>query len=327
MVDARLSVGIMEAPLKFSMTMDVTQIGSLTEFARQCERDGFDTLMVPDHPGSFAAPFVALAAAAAATERIRLGTNVVNAGMWEPLPLANEVATLDLVSGGRALFGIGAGHTPAEWTMQGREHPSAAARVARMVEVTDTTRRLLAGDTVTFDGAHLRLRDAVINSPRPVQQSIPLLVGGNGTRVLRYAAEQADIIGFSGLGRTLSDGHRHETRWGRDQIDAQVDLVRTTADKADRDPAFEALVQHVEITDDAEAAAARLAEQIPTTTVPELLAAPFVLIGTADELRTELRDHHRRWGFTRFVVRAPARAAIAELLPTFAQPQRIPASE
>lgn len=308
----------MNAPIKFSMTANVIEVGTWPDFARGCEQEGFDALMVPDHPGSFVSPFVALAAAATATETIRLGTNVVNAGMWEPFLLAGEVATLDVVSGGRALFGIGAGHTPAEWTMQGREHPSAAARVDRMVEVTDTTRRLLAGETVTFAGAHVQLRDAVLTRPRPVQEPIPVLVGGNGTRVLRYAAANADIVGFSGLGRTLPDGHNHETRWSRDQIDAHVEIVRDAAQQAGRTPAFEALVQHVEITDDAEAACARFAEGIPTTSVAELLSAPYVLIGTVDELVTELRAHQKRWGFDRFVMRAPARAAGAQLLEALA---------
>ncbi|WP_405163828.1 TIGR03621 family F420-dependent LLM class oxidoreductase [Nocardia sp. NBC_01499] len=302
----------MNAPIKFSMTADVIEVGSWPDFARGCEREGFDALMVPDHPGSFASPFVALAAAATATETIRLGTNVVNAGMWEPYLLASEVATLDLVSGGRALFGIGAGHTPAEWTMQGRQHPSAAARVHRMIEVTDTTRQLLAGDTVTFAGTHVQLKDAVLTRPRPVQEPVPVLVGGNGTRVLRYAAATADIIGLSGLGHTLPDGHSHETRWARDQIDAQIDIARTAA--AGRTPSFEALVQHVEITDDAEAACARFAEDIPTTSVAELLNAPYVLIGTVDELVTEVRAHRKRWGFDRFVIRAAARQAGAQLL-------------
>lgn len=308
----------MPTPIKFSMAADVISIGSLPDFARRCEADGFDALMVPDHPGAFAAPFVALAAAATATETIKLGTNVVNAGMWQPFLLAGEVATLDLVSGGRALFGIGAGHTPAEWTMQGREHPSAAARVARMIEVGDTTRQLLAGETVTFAGDHVRLQDAVLDRPRPIQTPIPVLVGGNGDRVLRYAAETADIVGFSGLGRTLSDGHRHETRWSRAEIDAQVAKVHATATANGRTPALEALVQHVEITDDAEAACARLAAEIPTTTAAELLSAPYVLIGTVDELVTELRGHQQRWGFDRFVMRAPARAAGAQLLEALA---------
>ncbi|MEV6559857.1 TIGR03621 family F420-dependent LLM class oxidoreductase [Nocardia sp. NPDC051756] len=308
----------MNAPIKFSMTANVMEVGSWPDFARGCEKEGFDALMVPDHPGVFVSPFVALAAAATATETIRLGTNVINAGMWEPLILAGEVGTLDVLSGGRALFGIGAGHNPAEWTMQGREHPSAADRVSRMIEVTDTTRRLLAGETVTFAGQHVRLQDAALALPRPAQEPVPVLVGGNGNRVLRYAAANAEIVGFSGLGRTLPDGRNHEVRWGREQIDAQVELARNAAEQAGRRPAFEALVQHVEITEDAEAACARFAEDIPTTGVAELLGSPYVLIGTVDELVTELRGHQKRWGFDRFVMRAAARTAGAQILEALA---------
>ena len=94
--------------------------------AREADRSGFESLYVADHPGTCAAPFVALAAAAAVTDRIKLGTCVVNAGLWEPVPLAMEVATLDMVSGGRAVLGLGAGHTPAEWAMRGRSMPSPA---------------------------------------------------------------------------------------------------------------------------------------------------------------------------------------------------------
>ncbi|QIS13280.1 TIGR03621 family F420-dependent LLM class oxidoreductase [Nocardia arthritidis] len=289
--------------------------GSWGEFARRCDADGFDALLVPDHPGSYTAPLVALAAAATVTERIRLGANVINAGMWEPLPLANELATLDLLSGGRAQFGIGAGHTPAEWLMQGRTYPSPGARVDRMIEVADATRRLLTGDPVTFDGAHVRLREAVLTRPRPIQQPIPLRIGGGGNRVLRYAARHADIISFSGTGRTLPDGHNHEVNWHRDQIDAQMDHVRAAA--GDRDPDFEALVQYVEITDDAEAAATRFAAEIPGITASDLLVAPYVLIGTLPELVDELSRHEKRWGFRRFVIRAAYYDAAAQLLAAF----------
>jgi len=93
--------------------------------ARDVEAAGFHALYAADHPGSTASPFVALAAAAAVTERIQLGTCVVNAGVWEPLALASEAATLDVVSGGRAVLGVGAGHTPREWTATGRRFPTA----------------------------------------------------------------------------------------------------------------------------------------------------------------------------------------------------------
>ena len=81
----------------------------------------------PTTPVSPRPPFVALATAAAATSKIRLGTYVVNVGVRDPLQIATDVATLDVVSGGRAQLGIGAGHTPAEWTMTGTPYPSPRA--------------------------------------------------------------------------------------------------------------------------------------------------------------------------------------------------------
>ncbi|MEV0246679.1 TIGR03621 family F420-dependent LLM class oxidoreductase [Nocardia sp. NPDC050712] len=298
----------------FAIQNTLARVESWTEFVRDCERDGFDTLLVPDHPGACAAPFASLAAAAAVTQRIRLGTNVINGGFWEPLPLAVEAATLDLLSAGRCDLGVGAGHNPFEWSMQGRERPGPGARIARMIELTDLTRRLLAGETLSVAGEHFTLSAAVLDSPRPVQERMPLRVGGNNPRLLRYAAATADIIDFSGLGRTLADGRDHETRWQVAQVDEQVETVRTAAEAAGRAPEFEALVQYLEITDDAEAAAARLAEEVTGATARDLLDAPYVLLGTVAELCAELLGHQKRWGFTKFVIRGAHRAEAARVL-------------
>lgn len=157
----------------------------------EVEHAGFDGLFVGDHPGSGPAPFVALAAAAAVTERIQLGTCVLNAGVWDPVALACEVATLDVVSGGRAVLGVGAGHTPQEWTATGRPYPSPGERVDRMAELVDATQALLRGESVSHRGNHFTLVDAVLADPRPVRDRVPLMVGGNGTRVLRFAAQRA----------------------------------------------------------------------------------------------------------------------------------------
>lgn len=98
--------------LRISVQATPESARSWTELARTVESAGFDGLYVADHLGSSCSPFVALAAAATVTRRIRLGTCVINAGAWEPVALASEVATLDLLSGGRCRLGIGAGHTP-----------------------------------------------------------------------------------------------------------------------------------------------------------------------------------------------------------------------
>lgn len=277
--------------------------GSWLELAREVERAGFDGLYVADHPGATSAPFVALAAASAVTDRIRLGTCVVNAGMWEPLALANEIATLDVVSGGRAVLGVGAGHTPSEWTSTGRSYPSPGERVDRMIELVDTTRALLAGDTVSCRGRHVTLTDATLADPRPVQNRIPLLIGGNGRQVVRYGAQHADRVGITGLGRTLGDGHRHEVDWTAAGLDRIFEIVGAAAAESGGGPQIEALVQHVEITDDAEATAARLVPHIPGASVEDLLSSPFVWIGTVDEISERLRAHQRDRGIELYMVR------------------------
>ena len=262
------------------------------DVARQAEEIGFDSLYVPDHPGSCASPFVALAAAAAVTSRIRLGSYVSNAGVREPILLASDVATLDVVSGGRAVLGVGAGHTPAEWAAIGKVRPDVRGRVDHFIAVAEAARRALDGE-------------GGLDEPRPVQERVPMLFGGGNSRLLRWAAEHADLIGLSGLGRTLDDGHRHELRWRADEIDAKVGLCG--------DKPIEALVQHLEITDDAGAGYAAYAEKMEQDEAV-VVAAPFVLIGTQSEIVAKLRAVESRWGVTRFAVRLPVIDAIPGIL-------------
>lgn len=281
--------------------------------ATDVEQRGFEGLWIGDHPGVVAAPFVSLAAAAAVTERIRLGTYVANAGVWEPVALATEVATLDVLSGGRAVLGLGAGHTPGEWTAQGRRFPSADDRVDRMIEVAGAVRSLLGGDVVSMVGRHVTLHDAVLLDPRPVQEQVPLLVGGSGQRVLRFGAGHAETVSVTGAGRTLADGHSHEVRWSAGDVARLFGMVGEQAQRAGRSPGIDVLVQHVELTDDAEGVAHRLAGFIEGASPGDLLSAPFVWIGTAAGIAAELAAHQRDLGVTSWTIRAPFRDQASQI--------------
>ena len=111
-------------PIRFGLqaTLDSDPRAWL-DLARRAEGSGFDALYVADHLGATASPFTALAAAAGATSTLKLGTYVLNTGIRDPLSIASEAATLDVISHGRFMLGLGAGHTPAEWSMTGREYP------------------------------------------------------------------------------------------------------------------------------------------------------------------------------------------------------------
>ena len=288
-------------PVRFGLQANLDGGGprAFLDLARKAEDLGFHALYVADHVGLTAAPFPLLAAAASATTTLRLGTYVLNCGVRDPLMIASETATLDAISDGRTILGLGAGHTPAEWTMNGKEYPSPSERVDRLEEVVALVPSLLRGETVSHD-AH-------VEAPRPVQDHVPLLIGGNGTRVLQLAARTADIVSLSGLGRTLPDGHGHVAMWSAAAIQRSVTLVHGV-------PTIDALVQHVEITDDARTAATRMANHVEGLQPDDVLAAPFALVGTIDDLADEIASHEQRWGITSYVVRAPAIDAVGALI-------------
>jgi probable F420-dependent oxidoreductase len=299
--------------IRFGVQADITSDArAWLELARKVEALGFDALYVADHPGVTASPFVALASAAAVTSTLRLGSYVCNTGVRDPVALASDAATVDFISDGRLILGLGAGHTPAEWTMNGDDYPSGRARVGRLAEMVDVVTWLLAGEVVAFDGQYVQTDNAFLLAPRLVQAKVPLLVGGNGKQLLRIAGSRADIVSLTGLGRTLQDGHHHTADWSAESIDERVAIVRDGV--GDRDVVFDALVQHVEITSDRTAVAERVAGAVPGLTPGDVLAAPYALIGTVDEVIEELDRHRERWGFTSYVVRADAIDIVAPLL-------------
>lgn len=292
----------------------LTDASTWLHTAIETERLGFDAFYVADHLGVTPSPFAALAAAAGATTKIKLGTYVLNTGVRDPVTLASDAATLDVLSNGRAILGLGAGHTPAEWTMTGREYPTAADRVGRLIETVTVVAALLRGEVVTHHGQFLHIDDGYVLSPIPRQRAIPLLIGGNGPDVLRLAGSTADIVSLTGLGRTLEDGHRHTVDWSIGSIDERVMVARDAAVARDHAPVLDALVQHIEITDRRDQAAEAFATTAPGLTASQVLGAPYALIGTVDELTEELLRHQQRWGFTSYVIRADAMTTAAELL-------------
>ena len=137
---------------------------------------------VPDHLG-FPSPFPALVAAAGVTDHLRLGTCVLNAGFYNPTILARDVATADVSTGGRIELGLGTGYVRAEFEKAGLPFDSAVKRVAHLRTTVE----------IIYD-----LFDEETHAPRPTQSHVPLFLAGNGDKMLRLAAERADIIGFTG---------------------------------------------------------------------------------------------------------------------------------
>jgi probable F420-dependent oxidoreductase len=301
--------GAMPPVRPFRFSLQVPRAASRREWvdlAQRAEDTGFDMVVTADHLGGLA-PFIPLAVAAEATERLRVGTLVLNNDFYSPSLLARDAATLDLLSEGRFELGLGAGHARPEFERAGFAFEAPGRRVDRLEEAVGVLRRLFDGETVTHTGDHYSLREESI-APHPVQSRLPLLVGGGGDRVLTIAARLADAVGFTGLGRTLEDGHHHEPAgfapW---RVDEQVTRVRQAAGERLEDVELQVLVQAVVVTNDPVRAAEDLiSDHLTTMNVDDVLATPYLMIGTVWELIDRLVERRERWGFSHYTVRPDA---------------------
>jgi len=288
--------------MRFGLQLRAADPTTVAGDARRAEELGFDVVVVGDHIGSDDwGPLLCLAAAASATSTIRLGTLVLNASLQHPLQLAREVATLDQLSGGRVELGLGAGHTPAEFAASGVAFEPAATRKRRLAELIELMRALLDGETVDHRGEHFELTGA--QTGPAAQAHLPILVGGSGAGLLAHAACHADIVGLAGLGRTLPDGHRHVARFGVDDVDHDVSIVRRAAEGAGRDPELNVLLQAVDVTDDRQAAAAAMVDRIEGLSIADALATPFLALGSHEQIAEHLVAAAHRWGIGYVVVR------------------------
>jgi probable F420-dependent oxidoreductase len=264
--------------------------------ARQAERLGYSVLTVPDHLiDGCISPFTALAVAAEVTSTLRVGTLVLNNDLRHPAVVARETLALDLLSGGRVELGVGAGSAMSapEYESVGLRFDDGPTRVARLTEAIDVLDGLLGGNEVSFTGEHYRL-NAHHAWPPPVQLPRPrLLVGGNGSQILRLAAQRADIVSLSGIGRG-----------GFSPSPAAVDdrVAHVHQAERGRDIELQALVQRVVVTDDPDQAAEAVQQHMPELTVDEILGTPYLWIGTVDSICEHVLSGRERWGFSYFTV-------------------------
>ena len=176
--------------------------------AHEAETLGFDSIWLFDHVQTEPVPtdeitfeaFVAISALAAETVRVRLGHMVLCAGYRNPALVAKMISTLDVVSGGRAVLGIGAGWKEDEYVAYGFGFPPLRERMALLEDTLEIVSRMLAPGRATWDGPMASVRDA-INVPRGLQEPrIPIMVGGNGpNRTWRLAARFADELNLDWL--------------------------------------------------------------------------------------------------------------------------------
>lgn len=299
-------------PFRFAVTSSWAPSGEAwLARARRAEALGYDVLLMPDHLGRQLSPLAALAAAAAVTSRLRVGSFVFANDYRHPLVLAREAATIDLLSGGRLELGLGAGWNVPDYRRLGRPYDPPAVRVDRLAEAVPLLKRLLAGETVEHDGSHYHLHGAIagllpVQRPRP-----PLLIGGGGPRMLRLAAREADIVGllpqFDPRGRPIL---RQATEGATAR---KVALVREAAGAR-----FEQLELNV-IVSDAGLIGSGAGPLASTLTLGKgagagLIGTPYVLYGTLSRLRDLLLRRRERLGISYYALPARTMETMAPLV-------------
>jgi probable F420-dependent oxidoreductase len=268
--------------------------GEWRDRVRRIDRLGHDVLLTADHIGN-APPLTPLVSAAEVSDRLRLGTQVLNNEFWNPVLLARDAAAVDVLTGGRLELGFGAGHAAVEFAAAGIAYERPGPRIDRLVDAVPLVRRLLAGERVDGDGAY-RLDGAELGFAA-VQSPVPVMVGGNGDRVLALAAEQADIVGLVGFTAGTGQVHTNLSHFTWDGLADRIDHVRRHA--GERFPQLElsVLVQAVRATDDRPQAAADFGQGV-IDDLASLLDSPFVLFGTGDELTAQLARLRDEMGVT-----------------------------
>ncbi len=310
----------MERPVRFGVTLPQIKRSwqEAREAALEFDRLGFDHLWVCDHVYGVPLPqlpifeaWTELAAVAAITERAGLGTLVTPPFFRNPAILAKQIATLDHISGGRAIAGLGAGWFEAEFTGTGCDFPPLGERMQALEETARILRLLWTEEKATFEGRHFSVTDAVCE-PKPLRRT-PILIGGGGERrLMGIVARHADIWNNLAVFQP--------------QLASKVAALRKRCEELDRDPAEVEVSQQcvVVIAEDEPAATAALAKAGKVYGGHMGAALEEHGIWGTPQRVIDCIERHRALGCSTFLIeffgrdtREPARLFAATVMPAF----------
>ena len=305
--------------MEFGIQLGGLEPAQYRAHAQTAEALGYDLIVFPDHlvnegpdkqldVKSRAFDHVAMAAVVMeATKKIRVGHLVLCNLFRHPSITAQSLMTLDQISNGRLLAGIGSGWTETEFKMSGIPFPPITERLRMLDEAIQVILSLWKNDRTTFDGEFYHLKDAIL-WPKPIQQPHPpIILGGGGKGLLRIAAKYADYINI--IPEAGKRGHismevvkRTNDKSFRDK----VSFVREEAKRLGRKPDAVRISNFVfaTIISDSKEATRKSAEmmaQMFQQSADDLLASPMMLIGTPEECIVELKRRAKDWGTSQMI--------------------------
>jgi len=303
-------------PFRFGVQLATLPPADWADRLRRIEAWGYDSVFWPDHFGPQWEPVAALAAAAAVTTRLKVGSLVYGIDYRHPIVLAKAAATIQLLSGGRHEFGLGAGWMESDYREAGMAYDRAGVRIERLEEALRIIRGVWTQDKTSFAGRHYAVKDA---QAAVLPRSAPprILIGGGGPKVLAVAGRHADIVGVNPMvaeGRVTAAAMQDATA---ERTLEKVRWVREAAAAAGRDPnalEWNALVFVAAVSDDPKPLREVLAKN-GGMTVDQVAACPLYLTGPAREMRDELEKRREAYGISYVVIQGHDEKSLA----TFAE--------
>lgn len=286
---------------------DVASLAQLRETVRRAEATGIDTLVIPDHLIAQLGPVPAMAAIVALSDRLRVGAFVLNNDLRHPAVLAQDLASIDVLSGGRLDVAIGAGWNRAEYEAIGLAFDPTPVRQARLAEAVAVLKGCFADGPFSFTGEHYSITDYDAQ-PKPVQRPHPpFMIGGGGRRTLELAAREAQIIGLAPRigARAAPDpasltlaGTREKIGWVREAAGARFESLELNVYPSGVAPA----ISDTPLAD-ATAFADHLHERSGVRISPsEVLESPHFFVNTRDGLVAKFRHLRDELGISSFMV-------------------------
>lgn len=279
--------------------------------AKACAEHGYDEFYTADHLGH-PDPFAPLLVAAMTAPELRVGPLVVNNAFHNPALLARSAATIDRLTGGRFVMGLGTGYAQSEHDAIGIPLPRPGDRVVQFEESIVALRGLLESGSATVQGEQ-RLIDVDDLGVQPVQERVPFLIGGHGRRVVGIAGRHADIFQFTGLTHG-PDGTPGPGGFALGELVQRRAWLEASAGDRIGDIECSALVQRLGVGDDTADEADEIAEKWGLS-AEEFADCPFALFGSVEQLVDKLERLRETLGISHYVVRdaegfAPVVAAL-----------------
>jgi probable F420-dependent oxidoreductase len=303
--------------LKFGIFLPTQDFAKTQATALSAEQQGYYSVSINDHffppmgPDQRKVPqlecYTTLSAIAAITRRVRLAPMVTAMSFRNPALLAKMTSTLDQISGGRFIAGLGSGWLRDEYDANGYPYPSNAERLAQMAEGIRVLKAMWTQPEPTFSGRYFKI-DKAYNFPQPVQKPHPpILIGGGGSKLLKIAGEEADMVNVAAPITTGAVDFAAMLKFDKAELKRRIELLRGFARAAGRDPdaiEISGFVTAMPAADksQADAIAAGTAKAMGFADAQAVRESPMFLIGTPEEIKREIRSRSEELGLTYYIV-------------------------